>query len=234
MNRIYITGWLERDPEFFRLEADQPVCRMRVAAPREQRRLEQDPGAVHIDVVAYDDLAEDCACALHKQVWVAIEGRLEHRMWSIADCESRSVYEVVVERLRPVSPTSGKTSGMPEWPEPDPFTNVVQLPAVSTARRQGALTSQASVPAHMAAPAASSFGSRRPASDHEQHLSTVTKAAPADRPALTTHIVELRCRALGFPQGSVTVPAADVDEATAIVAETHPDCDAVHVYEGAV
>ncbi|HWT92320.1 MAG TPA: single-stranded DNA-binding protein [Solirubrobacteraceae bacterium] len=233
MNRIYITGWLTRDPEFFRLEADEPVCRMRVAAPREQRRLEQDPGAVHIDVVAGDDLAEDCAESLRQLVWVAIEGRLEHRRWSVADWESTSVYEVVVERLRPLCPTSGRTSGISQWPEPDPFSNVIQLPAVSTARRSGALPGQASATAHLAAPAALRHDAERAASDREQCGAIVTTEAPADRPALVCHVVELRCRALGFPQGSITVHAADVDEATAIAAEIHPGCDAVHVYEGA-
>ena len=118
MNRVTLVGRLARDPEQRSASSGMSVCRMRIAIPRRKRGTE-DPGAVFIDVVAFERLAEACAKYLANGSQVGVDGRLEHRTWEAEDRTSRSVYEVIAQEVRFLDPAP-TTARPAESRQPEP------------------------------------------------------------------------------------------------------------------
>ena len=109
MNRVTLVGRLARDPELRSASSGMKVCRMRIAIPRRKRGTQEDPGAVFIDVIAFERLAEACASYLANGSQVSVDGRLEHRTREADDGSSRSVYEVIAQEVRFLDPAPKRT-----------------------------------------------------------------------------------------------------------------------------
>lgn len=82
MNSIDITGNLVLDPRFKNLGTGKVVANMRVAVPRRFHRDQVD----YIQVVAWQDLAEQCEMHLEAGRLVGVTGRLQIRERTVQGC----------------------------------------------------------------------------------------------------------------------------------------------------
>ncbi len=113
MNTINIIGRLTRDPELDETKGGTAVCRMRLAVPR-RKKDGKDQGAVFIDVVTFNRLAEAVAENLEKGRQVAITGRLEYRQWETPEGSPRSKHEIIANQVQFLAKPAGNGSA----PEP--------------------------------------------------------------------------------------------------------------------
>ena len=99
MNSVNLIGRLTRDPELDQTTTGTAVCRIRLAVPR-RRKEGKDQGAVFIDVVTFNRLAEAVAENLEKGRQVAITGRLEYRQWETLEGSPRSKHEIIANQVQ--------------------------------------------------------------------------------------------------------------------------------------
>ncbi len=99
MNSVNLIGRLTRDPELDQTTTGTAVCRIRLAVPR-RRKEGKDQGAVFVDVVTFNRLAEAVAENLEKGRQVAITGRLEYRQWETPEGSPRSKHEIIANQVQ--------------------------------------------------------------------------------------------------------------------------------------
>ena len=88
MNKIYMTGYLTRDPEL-REGSERSECKLRIA-------VHNGPyPTTFIDVQTFDRQAEACAAYLRKGRRVGVDGTLALREWTAPDGTSRQRYSVI-------------------------------------------------------------------------------------------------------------------------------------------
>jgi len=106
VNKVILIGRLGRDPEMRFTGGGTPVCNFSLAtdesytdkAGQRQKRTEWH------NIVAWAKLAEQCSKLLGKGKLAYVEGRLQTREWDDRDGNKRRTTEVVINRMRILTP----------------------------------------------------------------------------------------------------------------------------------
>ncbi|KFZ39389.1 MULTISPECIES: single-stranded DNA-binding protein [Thermoactinomyces] len=104
INRVILVGRLTRDPELRYTPSGIAVVRFNVAVNRNYLNQRGEREADFINIVAWRNLAENCANYLRKGSLVGIDGRLQTGKYE--NQEGRTVYttDVVAEDVRFLEP----------------------------------------------------------------------------------------------------------------------------------
>jgi single-strand DNA-binding protein len=114
VNTIQLIGRLTADPVLKETPNGRQVCEMRLAV----QRVGQDAGAVFVDLVAWNQLAESCDRHLEKGRRIAVSGRLEHDVWKNDRQQSRQRHYVVADRVEFIDRKPNGVETGAEEPEP--------------------------------------------------------------------------------------------------------------------
>ncbi|MDD4775043.1 MAG: single-stranded DNA-binding protein [Syntrophomonas sp.] len=118
LNKVILIGRLTRDPELKYIPNGTAVATFSLAVDRKFNRDETD----FIDIVAWRQLAENCANYLGKGRLAAVEGRLQVRTYEAKDGQKRKVTEVVADDVRFLDrSSSGSAPSSFTKREPDPW-----------------------------------------------------------------------------------------------------------------
>jgi len=121
VNKVILVGRLGRDPEMRYTPAGDPVCNFTLATDEAyrdrggqlQRRTEWHR------IVAWRRLAEQCAQLLSKGKLAYVEGRIQTRQWNDRNGNQRSTTEIVINRMRVLTPRGEPGLAIePQAPEP--------------------------------------------------------------------------------------------------------------------
>ncbi len=115
LNRIFIAGYLTRDPESRNTQSGIPVTKFPVAVNRFKKNPEGDgtPEADFFDVIVWNNLAVNCGKFLSKGRPVLVEGHLQNRQFEIEGGKKRFVTEIMGERVSFLHPPEKKEAGSP-------------------------------------------------------------------------------------------------------------------------
>jgi len=100
LNRVILIGRLANEPELRYSSNDIPYCTFTLAVNRTYANAAGERAADFIDIIAWRQLAENCASYLSKGRLVAVEGRLQARTYETKDGKKRKVIEVVADSVR--------------------------------------------------------------------------------------------------------------------------------------
>lgn len=103
-NTTTITGNLTREVDIRYTREGQAQCTLGVAVNRrwlDRTTQEWQEATSFFDVIAWRDLAENCALSLTKGMRVIVTGRLEHRTWEAEDGTHRSKVEITADEIGP-------------------------------------------------------------------------------------------------------------------------------------
>ena len=120
VNKVILIGRLGRDPEMRYTTSGTPVCNFSLATDEGfrdktgemQRRTEWH------NIVAWGKLAEQCSQLLGKGKLAYLEGRLQTREWDDRDGNKRRTTEIVISRMRILTPRGEPALGMEPGAEP--------------------------------------------------------------------------------------------------------------------
>ena len=106
VNKVILIGRLGRDPEMRFTGGGTPVCNFSLATDesytdksgQRQKRTEWH------NIVAWAKLAEQCSKLLNKGKLAYVEGRLQTREWDDRDGNKRRTTEIVINRMRVLTP----------------------------------------------------------------------------------------------------------------------------------
>lgn len=98
VNRIVLIGRTTAQPEFRVTQNATPVATFTLAVDRPANGGDQDVD--YLDVVAFGKLAENIAKYVVKGHQVAVEGRLQTRVYDTKEGQKRKVYEIVAENVQ--------------------------------------------------------------------------------------------------------------------------------------
>jgi single-strand DNA-binding protein len=117
INTVTLVGRLTADPELRTTNGGTPVCTLRMASNRAPKDG-NDQGAVFIDVVSFNRLAEAVAENLAKGRQVAVSGRIEFRQWEAEDGSARSKHYIIANQVQFLAKPAA--NGAPPEPAYDP------------------------------------------------------------------------------------------------------------------
>ncbi len=114
VNKAILIGRLGRDPEMRYTGGGTPVCNFSLAtdesytdkAGQRQKKTEWH------NIVAWGKLAEQCQNLLSKGKLAYVEGRLQTREWNDRDGNKRRTTEIVINRMRILTPRGGPALDM--------------------------------------------------------------------------------------------------------------------------
>ncbi len=114
VNKAILIGRLGRDPEMRYTGGGTPVCNFSRAtdesytdkAGQRQKKTEWH------NIVAWGKLAEQCTNLLGKGKLAYVEGRLQTREWNDRDGNKRRTTEIVIHRMRVLTPRGGPALDM--------------------------------------------------------------------------------------------------------------------------
>ncbi len=120
VNKAILIGRLGRDPEMRYTGGGTPVCNFSLAtdesytdkAGQRQKKTEWH------NIVAWGKLAENCAKLLSKGSLCYVEGRLQTRTWNDRDGNKRRTTEIVIHRMRVLTPRDGAAPDVEDGTEP--------------------------------------------------------------------------------------------------------------------
>jgi single-strand DNA-binding protein len=116
LNRIILVGRLTANPEALNTVEGNALAKFTLACDRPAR-----PDGVKetdfINIVAWGNLAENCAEYLSKGRLVLIEGRLQQRNFETSDGQKRWTVEVVASRMRILDSSKSAAKATPVAPE---------------------------------------------------------------------------------------------------------------------
>lgn len=120
VNKVILIGRLGRDPEMRYTGGGTPVCNFTLATDevfrdkngQTQRRTEWHR------IVAWAKLAEQCSQLLGKGKLAYVEGRLQTREWDDREGNKRRTTEIVINRMRILTPKGEPALGIEHAPEP--------------------------------------------------------------------------------------------------------------------
>lgn len=98
LNRIVIMGRLCAAPELKKTQSGTSVCSVCVAVDR-PRRQDAEAQTDFLDIVAWRQTAEFLARYFGKGQQIAVEGRLQARIWEDNEGHRRKAVEIVAEQL---------------------------------------------------------------------------------------------------------------------------------------
>ncbi len=122
INTTTLVGRLTADPELRTSAGGTPVCTLRLASNRAPKDG-KDQGAVFIDVVSFNRLAEAISENLEQGRQVAVTGRIEFRQWQTDDGSRRSKRYVIANQVQFLAkPASNGSQPEPAYAEgEEPF-----------------------------------------------------------------------------------------------------------------
>ena len=121
VNRVILVGRLGKDPEMRYTPNGTAVCKFSLATDegwRDQTGQLQKRTEWH-NIVAWTKLAENCQKLLTKGKQIYVEGRIQTRQWDDRDGNKRRTTEIVIQRMRILTPKGEPGLEMQaEGPEP--------------------------------------------------------------------------------------------------------------------
>lgn len=103
INRVILVGRLATDVELRYTPSNVAVARFRVAVGGKQKSDGSD-NVSFFPIVVWNKQAETCSRFLSKGKQIAVDGRLEQRVWTGQDGIRRNVVEIIAERIEFLSP----------------------------------------------------------------------------------------------------------------------------------
>jgi len=101
-NSITVVGNLTRDPELRFTQAGKPTVTLGIAVNRRyQVNGEWQEQTSYMNVVAWDQLAENVAASLTKGARILVTGRLEIREYEARDGGKRQSVDIVADEIGP-------------------------------------------------------------------------------------------------------------------------------------
>src|SRR5947209_8756967 len=117
MNTIQLIGRLTDHPKLEETKTGKHVCKLRLAV---QRRGGKDAGAIFVDVVAWNKLAEITDKHLEKGRRVSVTGRLEHDVWKNDKDQTRQRHYIVADDIAFLDPRKNGVEVEADQPEAEP------------------------------------------------------------------------------------------------------------------
>jgi single-strand DNA-binding protein len=114
INKVMLIGRLGRDPETRYTGGGTPVCNFSLATDEsytDKSGQRQKKTEWH-NIVAWGKLAEQCQNLLSKGKLAYVEGRLQTREWNDRDGNKRRTTEIVINRMRVLTPREGPALDM--------------------------------------------------------------------------------------------------------------------------
>jgi single-strand DNA-binding protein len=101
VNKVFLVGWLTRNPELRHTTTHKAVCAFGLAANRARTTEtgEKQEEADFHRIVAWDKLAEVCHQYLRKGRMIHVEGRLQTRTYTGQDGIEKYAAEIVAEEI---------------------------------------------------------------------------------------------------------------------------------------
>jgi len=96
LNRVILIGRLTKDIELRYTTSGTAVANMTLAVDK----YKKEDGADFINCVVWQKTAENCAKYIGKGRLIAVDGRLQTRVYEAADGTNRKVTEVVAENVK--------------------------------------------------------------------------------------------------------------------------------------
>ena len=121
VNKVMLIGRLGRDPEMRYTPAGTAVCNFTMATDEafKDKSWEWQKRTEWHRIVAWAKLAEQCSKLLTKGKLAYVEGRLQTREWDDRDGNKRRTTEIVIQRMRILTPKGEPGLEMQaEGPEP--------------------------------------------------------------------------------------------------------------------
>ncbi|MCS1352673.1 single-stranded DNA-binding protein [Mechercharimyces sp. CAU 1602] len=106
MNRVVLIGNLARDPELRYTSSGVAVVNFTIAVNRPFSNQQGEREADFVNVVAWRQLAENCANYLKKGRKAAVDGRLQTRSFENQEGQRIKVTEVIADNVEFLSPRS--------------------------------------------------------------------------------------------------------------------------------
>lgn len=100
MNRVILIGRLTREPELRFTASGTAVANFTLAVDRPFLNAQGKRDADFIRIVTWGKLAENCSNYLGKGRLVAVEGRLQVRSYQTPDGQTRTITEVIAEKVQ--------------------------------------------------------------------------------------------------------------------------------------
>ncbi len=133
INKVTMTGYVVRDPEFRHTTSGTPVSNFRIAATKRYADADGKPREeiCYVGIAAWNDLAENCRDFLVKGSAVQVDGELKSRVRESGDGVRRSFVEIRANKIR-VFKAEGETLnledtgdriGVPSGAEPSVLVN---------------------------------------------------------------------------------------------------------------
>ena len=106
VNKAILIGRLGRDPETRYTGGGTPVCNFSLATDESytDKSGERQKKTGWHNIVAWGKLAEQCSNLLGKGKLAYVEGRLQTREWNDRDGNKRRTTEIVINRMRVLTP----------------------------------------------------------------------------------------------------------------------------------
>ncbi len=120
VNKAILIGRLGRDPEMRYTGGGTPVCNFSLATDESytDKSGERQKKTEWHNLVAWGKLAEQCTNLLGKGKLAYVEGRLQTREWDDRDGNKRRTTEIVISRMRVLTPRNGAAPDMEGGTEP--------------------------------------------------------------------------------------------------------------------
>lgn len=115
MNRVILIGRLTKQPELKVTAGGTPVASFTLAVDRPPRDGQKETD--FLDCVCFGKTAENLCRYMDKGKQVAVEGRLQSRVWEAKDGSKRKAVEVVVDYIQYLSPraTNDQEDSESDW-----------------------------------------------------------------------------------------------------------------------
>ena len=95
MNRAELIGNLVRDPEYRKTQNEKSVCTFTIAINRRSNREEAD----FLNIVTWNNLADNCYRYLKKGRKVGVVGHIETRSYETQAGEKRTATEIIADEV---------------------------------------------------------------------------------------------------------------------------------------
>ncbi len=117
INHVVLTGRLTSDPDLQTLPSGSSVCNLRIAVNARRR----DPAGDWIekpnffDVTVYGPPGENVAKYMHKGRAVAVDGRLDWRMWETPDGRNATAVRIIANTVQFLGSPPSNSNGTGDY-----------------------------------------------------------------------------------------------------------------------
>jgi single-strand DNA-binding protein len=104
LNRAVIIGRLTKDPDYRQTNNGTALTRFSLAVDRKFKGANGERATDFLDIVTFGKTAENCANFLSKGKLAAVDGSVQVNSYVAKDGSKRTVYQIVAEDVRFLSP----------------------------------------------------------------------------------------------------------------------------------